>query len=1395
MRKICNIAGVAVLGLSLWHGVPASGAWEPGVYFKEDFRNYRDKAPECVDDAGLVVGNDPIWNPSAQLDCRPATNGLVFKEFVPSTQMVAGVTSYDILFRFRFLDRPGQFQLWIHNTVGAGAGDIRLDISSNAVTAASEGISPEVTGSGALPATIPKSEWHRCAVTVQGGQLTVRVDNNRLYNQVLATNMPALPMAGINFYAYTNTPFSITDIVVRDPTTLADNNIANILPTPVPLNPGDYQAGVTQAVATNDWFGATLLVGAGVNTARLTLEWSGGKSNVVYFGTTNVTQSEINSGLTLPRPLSNGIIRVTSLPGAASPLNVYIRPRLRRYTTSYSYTDTYVDIIRDWDLLPKASEHPLKVEFRRTNKGYDCYLDSCYASSMTGSLQRVTFTLTPAASIGKVFSQAYTYAPEKYLPLDIAALAMAKSCVAATNSMAAGFTTVNGVPMFVASGAGSADIGLAREGQGQWALEVDEYLMRSPFDGLLTEIHFAVPGFVPYTKAWVLCAVDPDSSKVPVLTTRLTRYAGQGSGNNVMADTLTALPRVSQVAGQQHVLDVSPPAGTLVMIPAVGLPAGVEEVGTVTTTNKDGQAVQVPLYLVEVPLKSGQIIDLCMGQTNLNFEFFGKPWENYEQMDYTGKPDPKSTSAVQIFGVTLEKSPVGLRFVQSQPGNVFHNSEVPETTAVLSSLAPANGTLSWEIFADDGHKAGSGSASYSFSQTGQVQQVTIPLAMSELGWYDLRVTVADGDGNPLIVHPASFALLGPDTRQAHYESPYGVWWFDGVHDTPTNLDFAGSIMFKAGIRCVAWTAQKEAALEKWSLFKDQFNMPSAFSFSKFGTNLAQEAQTPGPLTATAYSNAAVAVSNQFRDYPHTREVLVYHESGPGNDIPLELIGITNGLTAAKNTSDKRYADLLTIVGRFFRARYPQLKMVVGNNSCSQSCIGAILRNGGNPDYIDYIGIEAVSQVFTPEKLQEGSHQGSHFATDIAKYFAGRDIPASGCYEFIGRCERDTGEQQHAEWYARDMLICLSKGFTRIGMGVLFDAGSCYYNTLYAASGLMKRGPFGYPKRAYVAYAVITEVFDRVTNPRQIPTGSSTAYAVEFDRADTNHAAAFWTSRGNADFVVEFAGDTTVTMVDMYGRRRTQATSGRLLTVAAGTSPAYTIADQTITGVTIGARSFPRDMARARVARVAAPLDQAGDITLEADNSLDTPKVYPLQSPIRQVGEFALRHVTDTERGACIELELMTNATPALSKYITEYITLRLNTPAPVSGTPVGMGVWVKGNSSWGRVMFEIEDAEGEVWRSVGTGGWGCDILDWPGNIAFNFDGWSFVALPMANTPLFTDHSPGPVLEQWVSGGGNKTIDCPIKVRAVIVEMNRTPLNLLDFTPARPTIRLQGLSAF
>ena len=65
---------------------------------------------------------------------------------------------------------------------------------------------------------------------------------------------------------------------------------------------------------------------------------------------------------------------------------------------------------------------------------------------------------------------------------------------------------------------------------------------------------------------------------------------------------------------------------------------------------------------------------------------------------------------------------------------------------------------------------------------------------------------------------------------------------------------------------------------------------------------------------------------------------------------------------------------------------------------------------------------------------------------------------------------------------------------------------------------------------------------------------------------------------------------------------------------------------------------------------------------------------------------------------------------------------------------------------------------------------------------------------MAKTRLVNDHSPGPYSEQWVSEGGDKVIQFPIGVRAITVGMNRTKLDLLDFKPPQPAIRIAAIGA-
>ena len=226
------------------------------------------------------------------------------------------------------------------------------------------------------------------------------------------------------------------------------------------------------------------------------------------------------------------------------------------------------------------------------------------------------------------------------------------------------------------------------------------------------------------------------------------------------------------------------------------LPPDMQEVGTVEHKGR-----KLPLYLLQLPLNAGKVLDLAAHRGHIDFEIIGKQWINFEQIDRTMKPDPYSTSAFQIFGVTLEKAPVIMDMLQAQPGNVFTQDEKALTTVSLRALQPGKVTLAWRATDAAGEEVFTGKSEAAFAKAGDTKNVEIALNARHVGYYDLDITLNGADGKPLLVHPARFAIVPKDTRKAdRYSSPYGTWWFGNSHGSVGDFDIAGPLLRKAGIR-------------------------------------------------------------------------------------------------------------------------------------------------------------------------------------------------------------------------------------------------------------------------------------------------------------------------------------------------------------------------------------------------------------------------------------------------------------------------------------------------------------------------------------------------------------------------------------------------------------------
>lgn len=1407
-----------------------------GVYFFENFGNYDDHIPGVTDLSDIWFFNDPIWASvsGVRASLKPERESrLLYDGFAA----FPGVEVFDYTLDFRSNNakdpvpakaavikkikgedkivkpaepaKPGEGRKFDLVLVKDGKNSVLVTIANDSVTIGETVMS--------FP-FIPNRIWSGIHLKADGKKMKVFARVDRKYVQVGEIPFSG-KLTGTNLKFYGGNHVEVTNLKVSGPRPLAQ--------TPASDWFADYRS-LSQAVKGGSQKPVTLTAGkdrlalrftTGKSTSILKLKWSNGVEQEYKVKADSVTEglslAFSNKAKGTRMTLADSVIKI-----GQNSFNQYVRPNLNQFR-AFSAIPEYMDIIRDWDTLPAASAHPLDLEFiPLANNRVQVWLDGSFchtismpqdpkteqalrrtANSLKANLRNQNNTKEKNAELTAQLAEtekklkAVTYAkltglsfecgedakvavmPNRYSKvdtsrftlLDLSANPRAKAFANAKLNMKNGVQNISNIPFDVAAPLDSADIAICRQALGSWALECETYSGRSPLDNLPSSIHFRLTPALYHT-AHVIFALDPDPRKEKILTTIISSLtsAPYGPGANQLGIT-----KLDLRDGK--------------------MPANVQQIGTVTLKGKE-----VPLYRAAITLDAGKAIDHHVMRSYMDIDFHGAGMENLEQLDNRHKPDHNVKSAFNLFAVTLEKAPVSMEIKQITPGNVFTEDEkVQETRLVLKAAQNnASGKFVWTARDINGKTVFTGSKDFSFAKEGDSQEVVIPFGKQEVGYYDLVMELKDKAGKTIVTHPARFAILGKSERTySKYKVPFGTWWFRGAHGSPGEMSLGGPLLKKAGIRKPTGHGTK-AEQEKYGICSPGYiSLPHGYRVFDYKnkqfkpkTVMVPDPQDPKkkikkeiPGEVWVVDQVKEAIKDMHPD--QVIQAMIWHESAPGEGVSTEL---TIGQKRAVTETDKNFGIYINTIGALMRKHFPKIKLQMGNSSYSLGAFARPVRGGANPAYYDYIGIETPSQVIPPEKLQEVGLQGMMITKDMAKYLTGKDQKLNGCYEFVYRCERDMGEQTQAEWYMRDALISLAHDFVLVSPGLFFDCDRGYYNGLWGGSGILQRGPYVYPKRSYVAYAALTNVMDGVKFSRQIPTGSTTVYALEFKRHDGLFATALWSARGEVEFTVENPAGT-LRVTEMYGKKHTA--NGKTVKVNGGTSPVYLLSKTPLKSVRITGRDFKADKVFANKAKTAAAFDDINKVILEPDQKISS--VHLGQLPILKPAVFKLEQVKDDQMGNCLQVTLDTSI-PQFSKYITEYTTVRLKEPAPIAGTPGVIGVWIKGDSNWGQIRFEIEDAQGEIFKNHSTGSdWGCDVYDWPGNTSVNFDGWGFVYQSLGKSFMLPTHSPGPVMQQWISCGGDKVIDMPVKLRAITIGVNRHKLDLLDFKSFTPSIRIKN----
>ena len=1012
----------------------------------------------------------------------------------------------------------------------------------------------------------------------------------------------------------------------------------------------------------------------------------------------------------------------------------YVRPNLRHYqrykTYCYAKSETLLEgqkLVETWNDLEKASKHRYKIDIQADNGAFALWCEGSYVGKVEHPAR-----ISEAKPVSAAFSfargaQGYVEHGVRCHDVRFEVLQLDENPRSRTFSDAtlvgvrAGDWQGGGVPMRIAFPKDSQDVAICREVNKPYTQTGHPYRMREPQDGYREAIHYRLTP-AQYVKAHVVFALDESPKKEAKFVLRQALHEpGCGTGSNQVFE---------------RTVDYS-----------AGVPSDVQVIGRVKTKNGER-----PLYFATYEMDIGPFVDFGGRNPFLEFELCGT--------DRSGKVE----SAVNVFALTLERLPVVLDMVQDSPGNIFTADEVKKTTQVqVSGLGAFAGSVAWSAKCETAQaKDQCGEVRFSVP-AGEKCAVRLDLSsVTEVGIYALRIELKDAAGHSLLVHPARLCVLPESGRLSARDPaklcPYGSWWFD-VHGIPGDYEIGCPIMSKAGLYKVAWRKLTPEIAAK-------YHLTSTGNVKILGQDVFEK------MGEKEFERAAVDdLRKQIAEDVRSDHVLIWHEDAPSRySLPEEVLGLP---VPAATEEDKKAGRYVNVCGGIVRRHFPDLRIAIGNSFHSLGAAVHPLRGGADPKYYDEIGIENSSQYFKPERLNELNNNIAVMVREGASKAAGRDVKVNGCWEFVYRWERKLGEDIQAAYYARDAIISLLHGYKLINIASLADARNGYYDLYWGQCGLLTRAPYLYPKRSYLAYAVLTKMLDDITFVRRIPTGSPTVYAAEFRRSDGQFVTAIWTARGEAQADIDCSGK----FVTMYGASRKIGGWFRSSDAIIGMWPSYVLTEKPIRDIRLLSRGFADEEALRADGEVVRRLDDAGLLrfgTIHPDICKQR-KCLPIYVPSE---DFTLSTVDDPQEGRCVKVALDTSKRP-MNKYMTEAARLEFKEPVVIPEGSTHVGVRVKGDSGWGQVRFEVEDAKGEVYTMLK---WGCsDWCDKFGTATIDFDGWGY-----AYYPLFGGAS-------WYQPkGGEKPMVFPLKLCAMVVGLNRKAVDLTCFVPVGAQILIRDV---
>jgi hypothetical protein len=1013
-------------------------------------------------------------------------------------------------------------------------------------------------------------------------------------------------------------------------------------------------------------------------------------------------------------------------------------------------------IQRDMTAIPGVHEKWLEVRFQARPGEVRCWLDDRLVAvkrnaDVTGDgLLRVE--LSPGVQMAGLEVGPWNPTPG-FLPVRLAGYANARSNSAATvlTPLASRAVAVDGIPFLLA----------APNAEGNDFIHVNKSLYR----------HANLKGYFPsYEHRWIGAARrDPARIQLRI--------------PNGQYDSLYLLAASS---GQP---DHVPLVTAMFYRPGAGFAESFEtRVPLATAKATEGRLVPVVLgngktmncWLVKVPLDPGRLstfADMDIIEVELTKRVH--QFRSYPDPFIYGWHQGGPPSSVQIYGLTLGTVPVRYEFTPDKFGHVWTAPAIPSYTAKLTNLTggPALGKLTVQTRCYDGSETIAQEKTFQLP-AGQVAPVQFSFPVKLNGYHEITATL--NIGNRTWTEKRSFVRLAPDTRAAKWTEGkgalFGYWSYHGGHHTP-KAERHVELMTAAGARTsIGWPGNFSPALQHWSKVPAQAWEVSPQPWAAAEPFDAKKVTDFQKATVEAFTKIRAPVPAErrpdhvyFFPEPHVSQRLTegnYAAYWNGTDPPM---------TAEEQKTLKIHYNTARIAAETVRKNFPELKILIPWGDPLYAV--PLLRAGFPKHLIDGSGLDNPAFERLPE--MQLHHIALHRLYILRKEYekAGILHPQLQYSEgpFVPTEPGAVSVREQMDLYHRFTLLSMAYGVKRFYSGwFAFDCGNYYGSEHYGGCGIQRRIPYCDPKPAYAAYATMTDRLDQANFTGWIKTGSLSTYCLHFT-GPKGHVYALWTLRGKRPVTLTFKADGAVAVTDSMNNSRSVASQGKQITVATDPSVIYVTAAGEVVSAAVGEPDHS-DVAPAKDSKMIADL---GDGTWQYSNKQDEVYEKGHYSIARFPGKFRgqVFQGPAPEKVLCSTLEKQATEHPLMPWYNI----LVPRKPIALQGAPSHLGLWVRGSSDWGRVIYVLRDAKGEKWTSIGTQDeYNCDdVHSWS---AFNFDGWRYVRFELpghTGYDNFRKHG----TTWWRSDGGDSIVDLPLTLESIIVEQRTHVLYVNDVQPA------------